>query len=184
MKEGSTKLEVAREVVLEVHPKHRLALHAVVGIAFERHVDIGACVEQTLVDDGYDPTAVVDGVVHTFGKRHTVGGNDYRTFGHVIGAERNFARLRSAVLTSKDELILFGNLLGYGLGRVVEFLEHILIGKGIIANHLAQVAAEGFYDGEEDAARGGIDCITFHEVEVGIRILAVVVVQAVETEEL
>ena len=184
MEERTAKLEVAREVVLEIYSKHRLALHAVVGVTFERHIYVSARIQQTLVDDGNGSTAVVNGIVNAFRKCHTVGGNNYRTFGHIISAERNFARLCSAVFTREDELILFGNLLGNGLGRVVEFLEHILVRNSIVANHLAQVAAERFYDGEEDAPRRSVDGVPLNEVKIGVRVLTIVVVQAVKSEKL
>ena len=129
MEERTAKLEVAREVVLEIYSKHRLALHAVVGVTFERHIYVSARIQQTLVDDGNGSTAIVNGIVNAFRKCHTVGGNNYRTFGHIISAERNFARLRSAVLTGKDELILFGKA---GHPEVAGVAGHSAAGKLII----------------------------------------------------
>ena len=49
MHQRTAYLETLREVVFPVHTHHRLALHAILGIRLKRHIDIGACVDDTLI---------------------------------------------------------------------------------------------------------------------------------------
>ena len=61
--ESTTQLEVLTEVVLPVEAQHRLALHAIVGVALETHVDRGAGIDDALVEDGHLASRVVDTIV-------------------------------------------------------------------------------------------------------------------------
>ena len=88
------------------------------------------------------------------------------------------------MLAREEELVLLGNLLGDGLGGVVELLEHVLIGHGIVAYHPAQVLAEGLDDGEDDAARRGLHGVALDVVVEAVGVGILLGVEAVEVHEL
>ena len=89
-------------------------------------------------------------------------------------------------LSHHDELILLGNLLGYGLCRVVEFIEHVFVGLRIgeaTGNQLlSQIVAEGLCRRQEDApvAHG----IALDEVEVTVRVYLIIIIKAVTAQHL
>ena len=72
----SAELEVLREVVFPVHAHHRLPLHAVVGVRLQRHVDVRACIDDALVQDGHLACGIVHRVVGAFRKRHAASRHD------------------------------------------------------------------------------------------------------------
>ena len=49
----TTKGKTLGEFVLPVYTQHSFALHAVFGIRLERNVDISACIDNALVQDGH-----------------------------------------------------------------------------------------------------------------------------------
>ena len=174
--------EVLREFVVEVHAEHRLALHAVVVVGLYGGTDVGAGVDDALVDDGDDAHVVVDGVVGVFGQRHTTGSHHHRTLGYVGGSEVYLAAVRTFVLARQQELVVFGYLLGHGLRAVVEFGEAVAFGRLVVAYPSAQMFAEGLSHGEVDAAL--VDGVAFYEVELSVGVCLVVIVQSVQVHGL
>ena len=71
--------KVLREVVLPVHAQHGLSLHAVAGIVFERHADVGAGIDDALVQDGHLAHRVVDGIVGAFLQGDTASSYHHRS---------------------------------------------------------------------------------------------------------
>ena len=182
--EGTTKLEVLGEVVDPVHAEHRLALHVEDGVALHRHVNRGAGIEDALVDDGHRTHGVVDGVVAVLGERDAAGGDLHRAARHVVGTELDDIAARAGMLAREDELVLLGNLLGYGLGGVVELLEDVLVGHPVVAYHTAQMLVEGLDDGEDDAARRGLHGVALDAVVEAVGVGILLGIKAVEVHEL
>ena len=95
----------------------------------------------------------------------------------------DFVALRGFVFARNLEFVLLRNLLGHRLRAVVEFLKYITLGHCLVANHLGQIRAEGFNNGEEHTTAGSINGIAFHEVEITIGIALVIIVQAVQADQ-
>ena len=114
--EGTAQLEVLCEVVTPVQSEHRLSDHAVFLVAFEADVDIGACVENALVDDGDLTQRVVHLIVRTFGQFDATCGDTYRTLRNVHGAKVDFATARAFVFAKEREFVELRNLSGDDLG--------------------------------------------------------------------
>ena len=185
MHQRTAQDEVLGEVVFPVDAVHRLALHAVVGVRLQRYVDVRTGIDDTLVDDGHLAGIVVHRVVGTFLQRDTASRHHHRALRHVGGTQRNDVGTLALELTRHQELVLLGCLLGYGLRRVIQLVEHVLVGHVAQSGSLnlaAQVVAEGLCRGQEDAAVG--DGVALHEVELPVGVRLHVVVQAVATQEL
>ena len=82
----TTNLEVLREVVLPIDAEHALSLHAVVVVAFQRDVDVCACVDDALIEDGHFTGRVVHGIVAAFGQQHAASRHADRALRHIIGS--------------------------------------------------------------------------------------------------
>ena len=182
--ERTAQLEVLGEVVGPVHAEHGLALHVEYGVTLHGHVHRGACIEDALVDDGHRTHGVVHGVVAVLGERDAAGGDLHRAARHVVGTQLDDIAARAGMLTREEELVLLGNLLGDGLGGVVELLEHVLIGHPVVAYHPAQMLAEGLDDGEDDAARRGLHGVALHIVVKAVGVGVLLGVEAVEVHQL
>ena len=186
MHEGTTQLEVLREVILPVESHHRLAFLTIVALAFERDVDIGACVDDVLVEDGHLTRVVVHGVVASLGQGHAACRHHHRSLRHVVGAQRDDVGRGSAILSDEHVLVLLGYLLGHGLRGVIEFGEGILVRArcrhAMLFEIVLHVGSEGFGDGEEDASIA--HRVALHKVEVAVGVGLVVVVETVSAEEL
>ena len=126
--QGAAERQVLREVVLPVDAEHRLALHAVVAVRLQRDVDVRAGIDDALVQDGHLAGRVVNTVVGALLQGDTAGGDDDGALRHVVGAQRDDVGARTLILSHELELVLLGGLLGNGLRRVVELVEHVLVG--------------------------------------------------------
>ena len=73
---------------------------------------------------------------------------------------------------------MFGNLLGHGLGAVVQFGEAVFVRNGVVANPFSQVASEGLCYGEDDASAA--DGVSFYVVKLSVAVQVVVGVQTVQ----
>ena len=185
MHQRTPQLEVLREVVLPVQAYHRLALHAVVGVRLQRHVHVGAGVDDALVQDGHLACGIVHRVVAAFLQRHASCRHHYRPLGHVVGIQRDDVGRASLVLSCHHELVLLSYLLSHGLGGVVELAVDVLLGhvarQSLVHQLLAQVVAEGLCGWQEHATI--IDRIPTHKVEEAIGVGLVIVVQTVTAEQ-
>ena len=83
MHQRTTEDEVLGEVVFPVDAVHRLALHTVVGIRLQRDIDVRACIDNALVDDGHLAGIVVYRVVGAFLQRDATSRHHYRALRHV-----------------------------------------------------------------------------------------------------
>ena len=186
MHEGTTQLEVLREVVLPVESHHRLAFLTIVALAFERDVNIGARVDDVLVEDGHLTRVVVHGVVASLGQGHAASRHHHRSLRHVVGAQRDDVGRGAAILSDEHVLVLLGYLLGHGLRGVIELGEGILVRArcrhAMLLEIVLHVGSEGFGDGEEDASVA--HRVALHKIEVAVGVGFVVVVEAVSAEEL
>ena len=183
MLHGARQLEVFREVVLPVHAKHGFTLLAIIVVAFERHVDGGARINNAVGQDGNLARIIVDTIVRVFGQRNTASRYHYRTLWHVALTQRDDIGGRAFKLSANDIFILFGYLLCHGLGRVVQLGKGILgglVGRYATARHiLVDGAAEGLGGGEEHAAV--LHGVALNKVEVAVGVSTQVVVEAVGT---
>ena len=162
---------------MQVESYERFALHAVVVVAFEVHAHVRAGIDDALVDDGHHAHRVVHRIVRVFRQRHASRRYGHGALRHVHGAEADFGTVVSLVLSGEQEFVLFRYLFGHGLGGVVQCVETIFLGQGFIIQVLAQVASERFGHGEVDASF--IDGVSFHIVELSVRIRTVVGIQTV-----
>ena len=177
--------EVLGEVVLPVHADHRLALHAVVGIRFERHIDVGAGIDDALIQDGDLAGRVVDRIVAALLERDAAGRHHDRSLRHVVGSQRDDVGARTFILSCQYELVLLGILPGHGLRGVIECVEAVFVGHVAHAFRLqvlAQILAEGFGCGEEHAAI--VDGVALHEVELSVGVRLHVGIEPVESHDL
>ena len=117
-------------------------------------------------------------------KCHAASRHHYRPLRHVVGTERDDVGRRTLVLSHQQELVLLGRLLGYGLGRVVQFVEHILVGHAAQACTLqlvAQIVAERLGRREEHTAIA--DSIAADVVKLAVGVGFHVVVQTVHAQQ-
>ena len=77
MHDGTSEGEVLVEVILPVQSQHGLALHAVGGVVFQRHLHVSASIEDALVENGHLTGRIVHAIVAAFGKRDTSSGNHH-----------------------------------------------------------------------------------------------------------
>ena len=181
--DGAAHLEVAGKVVLEVEAQHRLALHAVVGVRFERAVDGRAGIKDTLVENFDDARIVVDGVVRAFGEALPSGRHHHAALWDVGSTELDFIVFRSLVLPRDDKLVVLRNLSGDGVGGVVKFGVGVTFRDGGITNDLGQMATERFDHGEIDTAVVGVDGVALDKVKIAVGAALVAVVQFVQSHE-
>ena len=71
--QGTAQSEVLREVILPVQAQHGLTLHAIIGVILKRHIHIGTCVDDTLIEDGNLTSRVINGIVGSFFQDGTTG---------------------------------------------------------------------------------------------------------------
>ena len=175
--ERPTESEVLAHVVLQVESYERFALHAVVVVAFKVHAHVRTCVDDALVDDGHHAHGVIHRVVLVLHQRYPAGRDGHGALWHVHGSEADFGTVVSLVLSGEQEFVLFRYLLGHGLGGVVQCVETILLGQGLIVQIFTQVASERFGHGEIDAPF--VDGVSLHVVELSVGVRTVVGIQAV-----
>ena len=112
----TTDGEALGEFVLPVYAKHGFALHAVFGVRLERHVHVGARIDNALIQDGYLTSRIIYRIIGAFGKYHATCRYHHRTMGHVHGTQRNDIGRRAFILAHQHVLILLGYQLGHRLG--------------------------------------------------------------------
>ena len=185
MHQGTTQLEVLREVILPVKAYHRLSLHAIFCVRLQRHIDFRTCVDNALVQDGHLASRVVHRIVGAFCQRHAASRHDDRAARHIVGTQGDDVGRRAFVQTRHHKLILLRILFGHGLCRVIELAEDILLcllsTEATFPQLVTQVVAERLGRGQEHAAV--LHRIAFHEVEIAIGVWLVVIVQAVTAQE-
>ena len=182
--DGTADGEVLVEVVVPVDAEHGLALHGEVGVRLERHVDVGAGVDDALVEDGHLARRIVDAVVRALLQGDAACGDHHRALRHVHRAERDDVGRRTLELSGQDKLVLLGVLLGDSLGRVVELVEAVLVGQlahALLVEPRAQIVAEGLGRRQEDAAV--VNGIALHVVELSVGVGLHVVVHAVQSHD-
>ena len=134
-----------------------------------------------MVKDGYFAGVIIHGIIYAFGEPNAASRNHNRTLRHVVCTKRNDVGTGSAILTGKDELVFFGNLLGDGFGRVVQLLVRVATSNGIwhafAPQIVVQMLAKGLCFGQEHApiAYG----IALNEVEIAVSVRFIVVVKSV-----
>ena len=176
--EGAAQREVLAHVVLQVEAHERLALHAVVVVAFEVHTHVGARVDDALVDDGHHAHGIVHRVVLVFHQRHAACRHCHGALRHVHRPEADFRPVVALVFAREQEFVFFRDLPGRGFSGRVKFVKAIFLGQGVVVQVTAQVAAERFHHGEIDAPF--VDGVAFHVVEPPVGVGFVVVVQTIQ----
>ena len=127
MHNGTSYLQILRQLVCPVKSQHRLALHTVFCIRLERYTHIGSGIDNALVQNGYLTRRIVNRVVRSLCQHHATGCYYHRTTGHVVGSQRNDISRRAFVLAYQHILILLGYQLSHSLGTIVEFAEHVFL---------------------------------------------------------
>ena len=182
--QGTAQLEILREVICPVHAQHRLALHVEHRVALHRYVHRRARIQDALVDDSHRTHGVVHRVVAVLRERHATGRHLHRSARNVVGTQLDYIAARSRIFTREQELVLLGNLLRRGLGRVIQLLKHILVGHRIVADYLAQVRTEGLDHGEDDTSRVRLHRVSLHIVVESVRVGILLRIQAVQVHQL
>ena len=186
MHQRTCDCEVLREVVLPVYTYHRLSLHAIIRVRFQRHIDIGTCIDDTLIQDGHLASRVIDRIVGTLGEHHTTSRNDHRTRRHIISTQRNHVCTTALILSHQYVFIFLCCQFSHGLGRVVELMEHVnlclLLCHATTDQLFFQVVAKGFCRRQEytTIAHG----IALYVIEIAIGVGFVVIVETVATQHL
>jgi len=183
MHDGCTQHQVRAELVVQVQPHHRLALHIIGCLVLQRHTDRRSGRNNTLVQDGDDTRCIVYRIIHILRQDSTSRRHLHGTARH-IGCPQLYLRTRrSLVLTFQAELVFLGNLAGDGKRRVVQFLEHIFIGNRIIINLLPQVRTERLHAGEDDLPILRQDSVAVYKVEDTIRMAFIVRVEVIQVQD-
>ena len=68
MLEGTTYLEILREIVLPIETEHAFTLHAIVVIGLQGDADASTCINDTLIENGDLASRVIDGIIAALGK--------------------------------------------------------------------------------------------------------------------
>ena len=181
--ERTTDVEVLGEVIIPVHTQHRLAHEGEGVMVFQADTDIGACIDNALVDDPDNTGGVVHTIVGAFHQGHTTCRHHHRTRGGTR-TDIDFTAVGGLVFTCQREFVLLCYLLGDSLGGVIELVVAVLVGQVFITEFLAQPVTERLCNGEDDMTCLGDDGIAFDEVEPAVRIGLLVVIQSVEVEHL
>ena len=111
---SGTNVEILVDGIIQVQTQQSLALHAEGGLVFQRHADVGARIDDTLVSDGHRTHGVIHRIVAVLGQGHTSGGYHNRSACHVGGIELDDATRTGLVLTRKDKLVFVTELLSHG----------------------------------------------------------------------
>ena len=174
----TAQLEVLREVILPVQAQHRLALHAVVGLALQRHVDVRAGIDETLIEDGNLSGAVVNGVVGALGELCAASRHYHAALRHVVGSKGDDVGRRALELSHKLEAVALRVLLGGGLRLLIEVSEGIArcraLGHALLLHGRDEALAERLCHREEHSAVG--HRVALHEVVEAVRVGLVVIV--------
>ena len=173
--------QVPVHLVVGIKAYEGLALHTEGLVALHRGIDGCAGIYDALVDDGDTAVVVVNDVVRILHQCDTACGHYHRTWSNAARTEVYLVGSRTLVLAGKQELVLLCHLLGSGLGGVVQFLEHVLVGHlpaAACLYPLAQMLAEGFCHGEDDAPL--IDGISVDKVKLSVGLWLVVGIQSVQ----
>ena len=183
--ECTTNLKILREVVFPVYTYHRLAFLLVSTLAFQRYVDSRTCINDALVKDSHLAGTVINAIVRTLIQGYTSRCYYHRSLWNIVGAKGNYIRCRSTILTNKDELILFGNLLCDSLCRVVELFEDILVCNGSRNSFIHQGFAKSVTErlGHREEYTSVADGIALHVVKIAIGVWIVIVVQSVSIQK-
>ena len=89
MLERTANLEVLGEVVLPVDAEHTLALHAIIRIRLQRHIDTRTSIDNALVQDGDFASRVIDTIVGAFRQFDTTSRDLDGPLRHIIGTQRD-----------------------------------------------------------------------------------------------
>ena len=139
-----------------------------------------------MVEDSDLSGRIVYAIVGSLGKGDATCGDHHRALGDIVCAQGDDVGLGAAVLSLENVLVFFGNLLGNGLGGVVELCESIFLRclccHTMLHEVIVHIAAERLGNGEEDTAIG--DGIAFHIVEIAVGVGFVVIVKAVGAQVL
>ena len=139
-----------------------------------------------MVEDSDLSGGIVYTIVGSLGKGDATCGDHHGALGNIVGAQGDDVGLGAAVLSLENVLVFFGNLLGNGLGGVVELCEGIFLRclccHTMLHEVVVHIAAEGLGNREEDTAIG--DGIAFHIVEIAVGVGFVVVVETVGAQVL
>ena len=81
-------------------------------------------------------------------------------------------------MAGEHEFVVLGNLFGHGLGAVIELLEAVLVGHGVVPYPPAQMAAEGLGHWEDDAPL--LYGVALYVVKLAVGVGIVVGIQTVE----
>ena len=182
MHDGGAYHQVRIELIVQVKPHHRLALHLHGRLVFQRDADRRTGRDNAFVQDGHHTGSIIDGIIHIFGQYRTTGRHLDGAPRHVGGAELYLGPRRGFIFPFQLELILFGNLAGDSQRRVVELLEHIFVGNRIIVNLPAQVRAERFDTRKDDLPVIRQDSHSLDEVVYAIRMRLVVGVVTIQVQ--
>ena len=115
---------------------------------------------------------------------HSSGSDLHRALRHVVCIEGYHVGVGALKLSHEYELILLCGLLGHGLRRVIQLVEHVfarlVVGHSALHELAAQVVTEGLCRRQEHAAVA--HRIAADEVEIAVGVQLVVIVQAVTAQ--
>ena len=179
----AAELEVLGEVVGEVEPHHRLALHRERRVVLAIDTDGSASIKYALVQDCHYAHRVIDSVVNILSQRHTARRHHDRPLRDIHRTETYLCARRRLVFTPEYKFIFLRSLLGYRLGGVIEFLEDVFISYRVIANLGTEIRPEWLYHREDYLPRLRNDRVALDVIEETVGVGLVLVVEAVKVED-
>ena len=185
MLQRTTQLQVFAEIVLPIDAEHRLSFLRKVGVALQRNVNVCPRIDNTLVQNSHLTSRVVNRVIGILGQPNAASRHHNRPLRHVVGSQGDDVGRRTPELSHQHILVFLGDLLGYGLGRIVQLGESIPLGFLLIHAFAHQIAMDirpkRFCHGEEHTAIA--HRITLHKVKITVAMRLVVVIQSVGTQQ-
>ena len=181
--ECTAHLEIGGEIIHPVHTRHCLALHAELGVALQLYAYAGTRINNALVDDGHGTHAVIHGIVAVFDQSRASGSHCDRSARDVDRSQLYHVAVGARILAYKHELVLVGNSFGYHTRGVVQLLEYILVGHGIIGYHFTQMASERFHHREDDLSVRCLNRVSVYEIKPAVGVGVVLVIQTVQIHD-
>ena len=172
--------EVFVELIFQVHAEQALTLHREGRLVLEFALYVRAGLQDRLVQNRHRTHRVIDRIIDVLYQFRTSSRYGHTSARHVHRSEVNLAAVRALVLTFDGKLVLLCHLLRNNEGRVVQFLEHVLVRQLIVADLRPQETTERLQYRENDSSASRQNRITFDIVELTVRRRIVTAVQAVE----
>ena len=160
-----TDFRTIAENVIEPRANHRLGLNREQGVAFERHFDVPAGFQQSIIDDAHPTEVVINGVILVFNQPNATCRHRHGSLRHIERIEADFAARLALEFPFDPESVERRNLLSRRLCGIVKRLENNGLDQGLgqirilhsLHNRLPQTRAKRLRRREENPAVLAVD---------------------------